>query len=96
MNKEYKVALGILSAALAGIGIGMLISPDSGKKNREKLRKASDDFANKARKMAQDSNDTIEEFAQETIEKAKVALGQAKSYVKVEANNVKEKLDKAG
>ncbi len=93
--KEYKVALGIVAAALAGIGIGMLISPNSGKKNREKLLKASDKITKKVRKVAQDSNNSIEEFAQETIERAKAALNQAKGYAKAEANNLKEKLDKA-
>jgi len=93
MNKQYKVVIGIVAAALAGVGIGMLMSPNSGKKNLEKLLKASDKIAKKVRKAAQHSNDSIEEFAQETIAKAKATLNQAKGFVKSESNNVKEKMD---
>lgn len=94
MSNQFKIVLGVVAAALAGAGIGMLLSPNSGKKNQKKLRKASDQITKKMRKVAKDSTDSLEEFAQETIDKAKNTLNQAKGYVKGESNNVKEKLDK--
>ncbi len=93
MNKQYKVVIGTVAAALAGIGIGMLLSPNSGKKNRKKLLKASDKIAQKVRKAAQDSKGSVKELAQEAKEKANATLNQAKSFVKSESNNVKEKMD---
>lgn len=46
MNQNGKLLLGLFAGVVAGVGLGLLLAPESGDKTRKKLKKASRDLAN--------------------------------------------------
>jgi gas vesicle protein len=45
MSDSNKALMGLLLGAAAGVAIGLLIAPESGERNRKKLKKVSRDLA---------------------------------------------------
>ncbi len=95
MSKENKVIIGFAAAALAGIGIGLLLAPHSGTKSRKKIRQGTNDMANKLMDVVTSKGDTLKEKASEVVENAKSAFNQAKGYAKSEVNHAKKEIDEA-
>lgn len=83
MSKEKNVLLGFAAAALAGVTIGLLVAPDSGKKTREKLR----DSSNKLLDVVRNNGNAMRGKATDIIDDAKSAYNQAKGYAKSEMNH---------
>lgn len=53
MKNTGTFVLGCLAAATVGIGVGILLAPDSGDNLRQKLRDAGTDWLNKIVSMTQ-------------------------------------------
>ena len=86
MNTKSKVVLGILGAAAAGVVIGMLIAPETGKEARKKLRKTAEDWADSVSHLWARGRAAADEAASELKEKAR--YGKAAADEKI--NKVKE------
>jgi gas vesicle protein len=69
MNTMNKILIGTLSGMVAGVAIGLLTAPASGKETRENLAKQADKLKrkmNKLRHKAEDEMEGLEEvFSQE-------------------------------
>jgi gas vesicle protein len=69
MNTMNKILIGTLSGMVAGVAIGLLTAPASGKETRENLAKQADKLKRKMSKLrskAEDEMEGLEEvFAQE-------------------------------
>lgn len=89
MSTEKNVLIGFAAAALAGVTIGLLVAPDSGKNTREKLRQGS----NKLLDVVRSNRETIKEKATDIIDDAKSAFNQAKGYAKSEINHAKSEMN---
>ncbi len=96
MSTENKVIVGLAAAALAGVGIGLLIAPNSGEESREKLREGTNSIANKLLNVVRSNGESLKEKATDVIDDAKSAYNQAKGYAKSEINHVEEKMNKVG
>jgi gas vesicle protein len=90
MSKERNILIGVAAAALAGLGIGMLVAPHSGKKTRERLQDGSNRFLDTVRSKRQ----AVKERASEIADDTRAAFDDAKSYAKSEMNHVEEKMSK--
>lgn len=95
MSTENKFIIGFAAAALAGVGIGMLMAPYSGSETREKLREGTNDVANRLLDAVRSNGDSLKDKANEVIDDAKSAYNQAKGYAKSEANHIEKKISKA-
>lgn len=95
MNTGSKILVGITAAALAGVGIGMLIAPNSGSESRKKLKKGTNDIANKLLQLVRSNSDSLTETANEVVDEVKAKYNQAKGYAKSEMNHIEEKVKKA-
>lgn len=95
MSTENKIIVGFAAAALAGIGIGLLMAPYSGSESREKLRKGTNDIANKLLDVVNSNSDTLKEKAGDVIDSAKNVYNQAKGYAKSEMNHAKKDIREA-
>ena len=81
MTKGRKILLGVLSAAAAGVAIGILIAPEKGKDMRKKLKKTANDWA--------DNLSHIFVKAENIIENGK---HKTKSAIEEKASKLKESL----
>lgn len=88
MNTESKIIIGFAAAALAGVGIGMLMAPYSGTESRDKIRKGTNDVANKLLDMVNTNGQALKEKAGEVIDTARSAYKQVKGQAKEEVGEV--------
>lgn len=95
MSTESKVIIGFTAAALAGIGIGMLLAPYSGTESREKIRQGTNNTANKLLDMVNTNGQALKEKAEDAIGQAKSAYQNAKGQVMDELENSKKELKRA-
>lgn len=84
MTNSSKIAIGLAAAALAGVGIGLLIAPESGDNTRENIRKGVNDLANNALDTLKDSQETIGEKVEGAVDTAKAKYNEALGYMKAE------------
>lgn len=84
MTTENKILLGVTAAALAGVGIGLLIAPTSGTETRDQIRKGANGMATRLLNLVNATSEDVKEKASEVVEDAKTAYKQAKGYVKAE------------
>jgi len=94
MNTGSKILVGITAAALAGVGIGLLIAPNSGTESRKKLKKGTNDIANKLLELVRSNGESIRGKAHEVVEDVKATYNQAKGYAHSEVNHMEEKAKK--
>jgi gas vesicle protein len=95
MSTESKIIVGFAAAALTGIGIGMLLAPYSGPESREKLRKGTNDIANRLLDAINTNGQALKERAGEVVDQAKNAYNQVKGEAKSEVENAKKELSRA-
>jgi gas vesicle protein len=95
MSTESKIIVGFAAAALAGIGIGLLMAPYSGTESRDKLRKGTNDIANKLLDMVNSNGQALKEKAGEVVDNAKNAYNQVKGQAKSEVEDAKKELSRA-
>lgn len=84
MTTENKILLGVTAAALAGVGIGLLIAPASGTETRDQIRKGANGMATRLLNVVNSTGEQVKDKATEVVEEAKTAYKQAKGYVKAE------------
>ncbi|HOY04951.1 MAG TPA: YtxH domain-containing protein [Saprospiraceae bacterium] len=95
MSTESKIIVGFAAAALAGIGIGLLMAPYSGTESRDKLRKGTNDIANKLLDMVNTNGQALKEKAGDVVDHAKNAYNQVKGQAKSEVEDAKKELSRA-
>lgn len=95
MNTGIKILAGITAATLVGVGIGVLIAPNSGAESRKKLKKGTNDVANKLLELVRSNGESIRDKAHEVVEDVKATYNQAKGYAHSELNHLEEKVKKA-
>ncbi|HZI52866.1 MAG TPA: YtxH domain-containing protein [Chitinophagaceae bacterium] len=86
MNTKSKVILGILGAAAAGVVIGMLVAPETGKEARKRLRKTAEDWADSVSHLWSRGKEAAEEAAGDLKDKSRYAKSAAEEKI----NKVKE------
>mgnify|MGYP003524670408 CR=1 FL=1 len=62
MNTMNKILIGTLSGMVAGVAIGLLTAPASGKETRENLAKQADKLKRKMNKLRGRAEDEMEEL----------------------------------
>lgn len=93
MSTESKVILGVTAAALAGVGIGMLVAPCSGAESRGKIRENVNTLANHLLEVVRSNGSTFGEQAEEITDAAKAKFNEAKGYLKSEAGHAKGRME---
>lgn len=88
MSTESKIIVGFAAAALAGVGIGMLLAPYSGTESRDKIRKGTNDIAHKLLDMVNTNGQALKEKAGEVIDNARNAYHQVKGHAREEVAEV--------
>lgn len=88
MSTESKIIVGFAAAALAGVGIGMLLAPYSGTESRDKIRKGTNDIANKLLDMVNTNGQALKTKAGEVIDNARSAYQQAKGHAQEEVSDM--------
>jgi gas vesicle protein len=86
MNTKSKVILGILGAAAAGVVIGMLVAPETGKEARKRLKKTAEDWADSVSSLLSRGKAAAEEAANDFKDKSRYAKSAAEEKI----NKVKE------
>lgn len=81
MTSRSKVLLGILGAAAAGVVIGMLVAPETGKDMRKKIRKTAGDWADNLGHLWQRGKMEAESMAEDAKEKGRQAKAAAEDKV---------------
>lgn len=89
MNTGSKILIGITAAALAGVGIGMLIAPNSGSESRKKLKKNTNDVANRLLQIVRSNGESFKDAAEEVADDVKSKYRQAKGKVEEVVDDVK-------
>lgn len=90
MKKNNRVLVGMAAAALAGVAIGILVAPFSGKESRNKLRSKATDLTDQITDAINANTEALKGKAEEVTEKAKNVYQQAKGFVKSEINHLKK------
>jgi gas vesicle protein len=65
MNSNSKLILGILTAGLIGVAIGMLLAPERGSDIRSGIKEGIDDLGEKINDFVNEKRNRIKEVAQE-------------------------------
>ena len=86
MSTKSKVLIGILGAAAAGVVIGLLIAPETGKEMRDKIKSQAGDWADNLGGLWQRGRDA----AEDAFHDAKDKVRSAKSSAEDKAGRVKE------
>lgn len=84
MTTQSKVVLGILSAAAAGVVIGLLIAPEKGSEMRKRIKKTAGEWA--------DNLSNLFVKTQEELEELKEKGRSAKSLAEDKVNRIKESM----
>lgn len=94
MNTLSKIVIGI-TALMAGVGIGMLIAPDTGVETQAKIKNNAQAVLKRLIASAQRKGEEVVDRVDDMTDKAKAKVNQAKGYLKAESNHVKNKLESA-
>lgn len=97
------IGLGILSAATAGVTIGLAFAPDKGEKTRTKLKRGLNDIAstlldylkssrNNMVSRGEDAVDRVKARGEEAIDRAKAKGNELKGYAKAKIDEVEEEV----
>lgn len=84
MNSKAKVAVGILSAVVAGVAIGLLLAPEKGSETRKLIKKKAGGWA--------DSLGHLFTQGKEEAEDLKEKVKQGKAVAEEKVNKIKESL----
>jgi gas vesicle protein len=97
-HSNSNVALGVVLGAAAGIGIGMLVAPRSGKETRSQIRDKVASTAQQATNKASNLKDKALQVTDDTASKTRELADKAADATKREANKIshdaKEMVDK--
>lgn len=94
MNTLSKIVIGI-TALMAGVGIGMLIAPDTGVETQSKIKNNAQAILKRLIASAQRKGEEVIDRVDDVTDKAKAKVNQAKGYLKAESNHIKGKLEGA-
>lgn len=86
------IGLGILSAATAGVTIGLAFAPDKGSKTRYKLKRGINDIANTLLDYINSSRSTVMNKGEEVIDRAKAKGNELKGYAKAKVEELEEEV----
>ncbi|MDH5379988.1 MAG: YtxH domain-containing protein [Cyclobacteriaceae bacterium] len=84
-NGKLKVAAGFVVGTLAGVAIGYLTAPSSGKSTREKIIKKGDDITGEIKGYAEEKVAMMKDLYNESINKM---TGKGKKSVEEDKNLV--------
>jgi len=84
MNTKTKVALGILGAVAAGVAIGLILAPETGKDMRKRIKKTAGNWA--------DNLSHLFDRGEEELENLKEKGKSAKSAAEEKVNKLKESM----
>ena len=74
MTKSTKIALGLLGAAAAGLVVGLLIAPETGKDIRKKIKDKTGDLTDQLGDLIAKSENNIKAKVESTISKLKESV----------------------
>ena len=89
MSNNSNLIAGIILGAVAGTVAGLLLSPSSGKENREKLKEASSNFKDELDKKLKGLSEKIDK---ETLNDIKESFENSKGRVKNEYDVIAKKV----
>ena len=77
-NSEFKFAIGFILGIAAGLAIGFVLAPKSGRETRELLREKAADIGEKVKEIADDVEGKVREVAGDREKIYKEACKQPK------------------
>jgi gas vesicle protein len=76
MGEKTEFLAGIVVGALAGIGLGMLLAPQSGQATRQRLRDRADEAATRLRSTADEFGGRMRHSADELSQRGRTAVDE--------------------